>query len=722
MRDDIVTPVQQYAEGQIELEEAIDMLRQVTPADYEFTDSPYANEYEDHEGGYTDLLSACMIYDCTADELGHFRRALFGTPIGPQDEGEPEPEFDESYKPSLEELMAPEEDEREIAPPTVIPGEESETSDETPDDESEVAKHEEHNQKDHGIWARSRKKVKERREGKDDPSRHKIVADARAKKKERYRRRLNAAIGSRIRYTGAGVTAQVLKHRPGGQDHDQSQHGNWSSGPSQPQTTASGGGATLDSGGPTAAPSPAAQQGAPATQPDLPEEMRAGGRTSRPMTLDALAGQEKVRERLGIMVDAARQRGTPMDHVILSGPPGLGKTTIAKALANEMDAEIRVTTGPSLKNREQLIDILSEMNDGDVLFVDEIHALPRAVEETMLPLLEEGEIDMKVGESIRRVKAPNITVIGATTNPEGVVKPLRDRFGTEERLSFYKPDELAEIVQMTSGKSGFDISPASARAIAMRSRGTPRMANRLVRRVSDFATARGVDITPEVVNDVLGLWDIDSRGLTSEDRRVMSSLRDIGGGGINALSAATGLDEGTIASVVEPYLMRQGFIQRGPRGRQLTQAGLTHLEEFGDDELVSKRIGILPVFSAPVEIAKADTRKNLVFGWANVVIDENGQVEDHQGHMIDVEDLEDAAYGFVVKYRKTGDMHKGDAYGDLVESLVVTQDKIDSGGFPPDMLGKWWVGFRVPDEDWERVERGERSMFSIQGRARLEPV
>ena len=428
------------------------------------------------------------------------------------------------------------------------------------------------------------------------------------------------------------------------------------------------------------------------------------------------------------MLDAARAEGRPLDHVLLSGPPGLGKTTIANAIANEMGSNLKVVTGPALRNRQMLQDILLDMNDGDVLFIDEIHALPTAVEELMLPLLEDGEFDATIGTGpdarIVRVQAPNITILGATTNPEGIVKPLRDRFGAQEHLSYYTTPELQGLVTKTASKYGIELPNDVAASLAERSRGTPRLANRNLRWLRDYVTA-GRAASPDMgaLNAVMNLHGVDPRGLRSEDRLVMRALQESGGTiGVNALAARIGQDEATIQSVIEPYLMRIGFIDRGSGGRSLTQAGLVHLETYGDDDSFEKRLAIEPMFNAPIEIAKRDDRKNLVFGWANVAFNEGGQVEDRQGHLIDVDDLEGAAYNFAVKYRKTGDMHKGDGYGDLVESLVVTQDKIDRGGFPPEMLGKWWVGFRVPDEDWDRVESGERSMFSIQGRARLEPI
>ena len=652
--------VAQYAEGQVEMQETLNQIRQLTPVQREA--SPYVDELMDDEGTGIELASACIIYDCTKDEYGLFVQAFAGTPIGPQ-ESTATPEFDESEKPTLMELLG-------------------EGSQDDPDDVIES-----------GL----------------------VVAPVAVDPTED------------VPTEEPTEDVPVEKHTPGGVSHDQDLHGSWSSG-SAPDTSSSGGaGATITQGGDGSG-SPPAAGSPPATSPVTPDAQRPGGRVERPKNLADLSGQSRVRERLSIMVDAARQGGRRLDHIMFSGPPGLGKTTMAKALANEMGANIKVVTGPALKDREALQNVLKGMEDGDILFIDEIHALPQKVDEMLFPIMEDGEMDIHVeGRGTFRVKTPDITFLGATTNPEGVVKPLRDRFGANEKLSFYKDAELAEIVQATAAKKGMTIDSDVANMLAARSRGTPRIANRLVRRVNDYIGARGGELNTATANKVLNLWDIDARGLTSEDRRVMGSLKDLGTAGINTMSAATGLDESTISSVVEPYLLRQGLINRTPKGRTLTQAGLVHLDTYGRDDLgdfeVSKRLGgRLATFSAPIEIAKADERQNLVFGWANVTFDKGNQVVDHQGHMIDVEELESAAYNFAVKYRKTGDNHKGEGFGELVESLIVTEEKIAKGGFPEEMLGKWWIGFRVPPEDWDKVERGERSMFSIQGRAQLEAM
>lgn len=520
---------------------------------------------------------------------------------------------------------------------------------------------------------------------------------------------------------------KIEKHTPGGVQHDQESHGSWSQGASTDPTsggpnTGSIGQGTIGQVGAEPSTSTTPPQATSPTQP--PADSRGGGRASRPKTLADLSGQGKVRERLQVMVDAARSRGTRLDHVMFAGPPGLGKTTMARALANEMGANLKVVTGPSLTDREAIVSILEDMDDGDVLFIDEIHAVPTKVDEILFPVLEDQKIDMVMedGNTIQ-VRTPDITFLGATTNPEGVAKPLRDRFGAVERLDYFQPKDLASVAKRTAGEFGMDLPDDVAMALANRSRGTPRLTNRLVRRLNDYLDARGGDLSVGTVDKVLNMWEIDNRGLTREDRKVMTTLKGLGTAGVNSLAGSSGVDESTIASVVEPYLLRIGFINRTPKGRTLTTAGAAHLEDFGAEDLeVAKRLVDEESFTAPVEIAKSDARKNMVFGWANVAFNEGGQVSDKQGHMIDVDELEDAAYKFAVKYRKSGDMHGGEGFGELVESMIVTEDKIEKGGFPPEMLGKWWVGFKVPEEDWNRVESGERAMFSIQGRARLEPV
>lgn len=440
----------------------------------------------------------------------------------------------------------------------------------------------------------------------------------------------------------------------------------------------------------------------------------APGKAPRPGTFDAIVGQDRIKSQAEIMVKAARKRGEAAPHMLFTGPPGLGKTTFARAVVNEMGSRlVGPIIGGNLKTADDVSAILSQLQDGDILFIDEIHAMSPAAQEILYPAIEDFEMTVNLGGYTTTVELPPFTLLGATTNPEGVLAPLRDRFGGPLQFEFYEPEDLAQISANVAKGLGFDLPSDAAMEIARRGRGTPRAVVHLTNWIRDYATAYEQPITSQLVSDALAMREIDSLGLTVDDRRVLQALQSSERGtmGLNNLAAATGLDESTIQSAIEPYLIRSGLVERTGSGRRITSAGIDHLTNV----TYSKAAGTF-------RVVKSDSRKNLVFGWANVAFTEDGQVEDHQGHLIDLDDLENAAYNFVVKYRLTGDMHDGDGFGELVESLVVTEDKVAKAGFPPAMLGHWWVGFRVPPEHQKRVDAGERMMFSIQGKAHLEPV
>lgn len=484
----------------------------------------------------------------------------------------------------------------------------------------------------------------------------------------------------------------VEKHFPGGQDHDQERHGDWSSGPSQD-----------DSGGGGASP------GA--------ESDRRGGRVSRPKSLSELVGQDRIRQRLDIIVKAAKARGEQLPHILFTGPPGLGKTTMAKAIANDFGTTLASELIGSRVTKESLQETLLRLNTGDMIFIDEIHALSKDVQEILYPALEDFEFDADLGgDTPTRIPVVPFTLIGATTNPEGLLRPFRERFGQIEQLQFYDAETLAGVATRTAEKSGITIDPEAALELGERGRGTPRAVNKHVADLVDYLSYTGQShATVAEVGQMFSVYEIDSRGLNKDDRSVLRTLADYQGEpvGVNTIAQMVGHDPASVEFAIEPYLLREGLIRKTPRGRIITEEGLAHIAE--NEEFFK---------AAPdntVSIVKADSRRNLVFGWANVAMTPDGQVEDHQGHLIDLEDLENAAYNFVVKYRVTGDMHKGEGFGELVESLVVTEDKVEKAGFPRNMLGHWWVGFKVPPEHWDAVNTGDRMMFSIQGKARLEP-
>lgn len=305
----------------------------------------------------------------------------------------------------------------------------------------------------------------------------------------------------------------------------------------------------------------------------------------RPKTLGEYIGQSKVKENLSVFIEAARQRGEPLDHALFYGPPGLGKTTISQIIANEMMVQIRVTSGPALERQGDLVALLTNLGEGDILFIDEIHRLNRTVEEVLYPAMEDYQIDIVIGKgpSARsiRLDLPRFTLIGATTRAGQLSAPLRDRFGVQMRLELYNPDELCKIIMRSAGILGIECVESGAIELAKRARGTPRIANRLLKRVRDFAQVMGDGIiTSEIADMALSRLEIDRLGLDAIDRRMlMVIIKNYGGGpvGLETLAAATGEEAVTIEDVYEPYLMQMGFLSRTPRGRCTTALAAKHL-------------------------------------------------------------------------------------------------------------------------------------------------
>lgn len=321
------------------------------------------------------------------------------------------------------------------------------------------------------------------------------------------------------------------------------------------------------------------------TTENLEEDVRIENHL-RPQLLEDYIGQAKAKEMLKIYIEAAKARGEALDHLLFYGPPGLGKTTLAGIIANEMNVNMKITSGPAIEKPGEMAAILNNLQEGDVLFVDEIHRLNRQVEEVLYPAMEDFAIDIMLGKesSARsiRLDLPHFTLVGATTRAGLLTAPLRDRFGVVQKLEFYTPGELQIIVERSAEVLGVGIEPEGAAEIARRSRGTPRLANRLLKRVRDFAQVKydGV-ITKQVADFALDILDVDKVGLDNNDRSILlMMIEKFGGGpvGLETLAAALGEDAGTLEDVYEPYLLMNGFLNRTPRGRVATPLAYRHLD------------------------------------------------------------------------------------------------------------------------------------------------
>lgn len=311
--------------------------------------------------------------------------------------------------------------------------------------------------------------------------------------------------------------------------------------------------------------------------------------TLRPQVLDEYIGQDSVREKISLFIRAAQQRGDALDHVLLAGPPGLGKTTLAQIIAREMGTQIHIATGPTIEKKGDLAAVLTNLAPGDVLFIDEIHRLQRAIEEVLYGAMEDYKLDLIVGQGpgarTIRIDLPRFTLVGATTRTGLLSSPLRGRFGVEMRLDFYSAEELARIVTRSARLLNVSMAEEGALEIARRARGTPRIANRLVRRVRDFAQVKfksvgGFHVDRKTAGEALNLFEIDERGLDGMDRKLLSSMIekfDGGPVGIETLSSVLSEERDTIEDVYEPYLVQQGFVQRTPRGRVATPLAYSHL-------------------------------------------------------------------------------------------------------------------------------------------------
>lgn len=306
----------------------------------------------------------------------------------------------------------------------------------------------------------------------------------------------------------------------------------------------------------------------------------------RPKTISEYIGQDKAKRNLEVFIEGAKRRGEPLDHVILHGPPGLGKTTLAAIIANEMGVQMRKTSGPAIEKPKDLAALLTNLEENDILFIDEIHRMNRYVEEILYPAMEDKHIDIIIGQGPAaqsvRIDLKNFTLVGATTRSGQLSKPLRDRFGIDLKLELYEPKDLKLIIERSAGILGVPIEPDGAIELAKRSRGTPRIANRILRRVRDFAEVYGDGvITKEIADDALGRLEIDREGLDAIDRRLLTAIiEQYGGGpvGLDTLAATVNEESVTIEDVYEPYLMQQGYLTRTPRGRCVTRKAYDHLK------------------------------------------------------------------------------------------------------------------------------------------------
>ena len=312
----------------------------------------------------------------------------------------------------------------------------------------------------------------------------------------------------------------------------------------------------------------------------------------RPTSFDEYIGQERLKKNLKLAIDAAEKRGESIDHVLLYGPPGLGKTTMANVIAREMGANIRITSGPAIEKAGDLASIVTNLQDGDILFIDEIHRMPRAVEEILYSAMEDFKLDIVIGKGPAarsvRLDLPHFTVIGATTRTGSLAAPLRDRFGHIYRLEFYTPKEISKIILRSSNLLGSDIEKEASDILSTRARLTPRIANRILKRVRDYADVNGDGIIDsKIVKEALKMLEIDELGLDAADRNLLNSVIENYGTrpvGLNTMAALTGDETATIEDFYEPYLMQIGFLQRTPRGRMITKKAFEHLgKEFKDE-------------------------------------------------------------------------------------------------------------------------------------------